>query len=209
MTSDPATPSPGSPPPEPPPPESPPPELPRRRAIDGAFLFISVVGVTAALATWLMHGPEIFFDVLAKDFAIFGETMPKLLAAVLLACWLRLMLPREVIARHLGAKSGWRGLFIATGAGIVMPGGPMAAFPLTVAFFEGGADRGTVVAFVTGWLVLSVQRTIVWEMAFLDPELVALRYLVSLPIPVLLGWLARRAHGVLDVAPGLDRRAGP
>jgi uncharacterized membrane protein YraQ (UPF0718 family) len=138
---------------------------------------------------------------LVDDLALVGETMPKLLAAVLLACWLRLMLPRAVIARYLGAGSGWRGLFIATGAGIVVPGGPMTAFPLSVAFLEGGADRGTVIAFVTAWLLLGVQRTIVWEMAFLDPELVGLRWLVSLPVPILLGWLARRARGVFDVVP--------
>lgn len=178
---------------------------PARRAIDGAFVFITAVGVAAAATTWLVYGPDVFYDVLQRDLVIFGETLPKLLAAVLLACWLRLLLPRAVIARHFGAKSGWRGLLIATGAGILVPGGPMTAFPLSVAFLEGGADRGTVVAFVTAWLVLGAQRTIVWEMAFLDPELVGLRFLVSLPVPILLGWLARRAHGVLDVAPQLAR----
>jgi hypothetical protein len=187
-------------------PAGPPHPAPRRRAFDGAFLFITIVGVAAAAATWALRGPDVFFDVLGKDLVIFGETMPKLLAAVLLACWLRLLLSRAVIARYLGAGSGWRGLLIATGAGIVVPGGPMTAFPLTIAFFEGGADRGTVIAFVTSWLVLSAQRTIVWEMAFLDAELVGLRVLVCLPLPILLGWLARHASGVLDVAP--DRQTG-
>lgn len=178
---------------------------PRRRTIDGAFIFITVVGVGAAIATWFLKGPEVFTEVLDKDLEIFVETTPKFLAAVLLACWLRLMLSREVIARHLGAESGWRGLFIATGAGIVVPGGPMTAFPLSVAFLEGGADRGTIVAFVTSWLMLGLQRAIVWEMAFLDPHIVGLRLLVSLPVPILMGWLARRATGVFDVLPEHDR----
>ena len=179
--------------------------LPRRRVVDGGFLFIAIVGIAAALATWWLRGPDVFVSVLSDDIWLFAENMPKVLAAVLLACWLRLMLPREVIARHLGARSGWRGLAIATGAGIVVPGGPITAFPLSVAFLESGADRGTVMAFITSWLMLSAQRVIVWEIAFLDPELVLLRYLISLPVPILLGWLARRAHGVLDVAPEANR----
>jgi uncharacterized membrane protein YraQ (UPF0718 family) len=173
--------------------------LPRRRTIDGGFLFIAVLGSSAAVATWFLHGPDTFVTAFESNLGLLVETMPKFLAAVLLACWLRLMLPREVIQRHLGAESGWRGLFIATGAGIVVPGGPMTAFPLSVAFLAGGADRGTVVAFVTGWLMLSLQRAIVWEMAFLDPEIVGIRYLVSLPVPLVMGWLARRATGMFDV----------
>ena len=173
----------------------------RRRTLDGGFLFIAVLGVGAAIATWFLHGPAVFVDVFEQNLDLLVETMPKFLAAVLLACWLRLMLPREVIQRYLGSESGWRGLFIATGAGIVVPGGPMTAFPLSVAFLAGGADRGTVIAFVTSWLMLSLQRAIVWEMAFLDPEIVGIRYLVSLPVPIVMGWLARRATGVFDVLP--------
>jgi uncharacterized membrane protein YraQ (UPF0718 family) len=175
--------------------------LPRRRTLDGGFLFIAVLGGSAAVATWALYGAGTFVDVLGDNVELLVETLPKFLAAVLLACWLRLMLPREVIQRHLGAESGWRGLVIATGAGIVVPGGPMTAFPLSVAFLAGGADRGTVVAFVTSWLMLSLQRAIVWEMAFLDPEVVGIRYLVSLPVPIVMGWLARRATGIFDVLP--------
>lgn len=178
---------------------------PRRRTIDGGFLFIAMLGVGAAIATWFLYGADTFVAVFGSNVDLLVETMPKFLAAVLLACWLRLMLPREVIQRHLGAESGWRGLFIATGAGIVVPGGPMTAFPLSVAFLEGGADRGTVIAFVTSWLMLSLQRAIVWEMAFLDPEIVGIRYLVSLPVPIVMGWLARRATGIFDVLPERDR----
>ena len=180
-------------------PEDKPKPLPKRRSLDGGFLFIAVLGGSAALATWYLYGADKFVDVLGDNVALLVDTLPKFLAAVLLACWLRLMLPREVIQRHLGAGSGWRGLFIATGAGIVVPGGPMTAFPLSVAFLAGGADRGTVVAFVTSWLMLSLQRAIVWEMAFLDPEIVGIRYLVSLPVPIVMGWLARRATGIFDV----------
>lgn len=173
--------------------------------LDGGFLFIAVLGTSAAAATWFLHGQDTFVDVLGDNIDLLVDTMPKFLAAVLLACWLRLLLPREVIQRHLGAESGWRGLFIATGAGIVLPGGPMTAFPLSVAFLAGGADRGTVIAFVTSWLMLSLQRAIVWEMAFLDPEVVGIRYLVSLPVPIIMGWLARHATGVFDVTPERDR----
>lgn len=192
--------------PVPPDPSKAPPR--KRSAFDGAFLFIAVVGISGALATWFLRGPDVFVSVAGRDLTVLLETLPKIAAAVLLACWLRRMLPREAIARHFGAESGWRGLVIASGAGILVPGGPVTAYPLAIAFLEGGADRGTVVSFITAWLVISLQRTVVWEMAFLDLHIVAIRLLVTLPVPILLGWLARRARGVFDIAPELDRQGG-
>ena len=41
--------------------------VPRRRIVDGGFLFITLVGIAAALATWWLRGPEIFVAVLGDD----------------------------------------------------------------------------------------------------------------------------------------------
>jgi uncharacterized membrane protein YraQ (UPF0718 family) len=62
-----------------------------------------------------------------------------------------------------------------------------------------GADRGAAIAFISAWLLVGINRAIIWEMPFFGPDFVLFRFLISLPLPVLLGLLAR--------APVLDRIA--
>lgn len=44
---------------------------------------------------------------------------------------------------------------------------------------------------ISGWVLLSVYRTLVWELSFLPADLVALRLLLTLPLPLVLGFAAR------------------
>jgi uncharacterized membrane protein YraQ (UPF0718 family) len=91
----------------------------------------------------------------------------------------------------MGAESGWRGLAIASLAGIATPGGPIAAFPLVLVLAQAGADRGALVAFTTAWALNGFQRILVWEVPLLGPEFALLRFLAGLPLPLLAGWIAR------------------
>lgn len=105
------------------------------------------------------------------------------------------------VSAALGASSGWRGLVLASALGAVMPGGPFVAFPIVYALFLAGADVGAVIAFLTSWSLIALQRVIVWELPLLGPEFVIVRVLVSLPLPILTGLLARRlSFGVLAIA---------
>ena len=40
-------------------------------------------------------------------------------------------------------------------------------------------------------LLLGINRAIIWEMPFFGPDFVIFRFLISLPMPLLLGFLAR------------------
>ncbi len=65
-----------------------------------------------------------------------------------------------------------------------------------------GADRGAAVAFVNAWLLIGLNRAIIWEMPFFGPDFVILRALLSLPIPILTGLLARHIDRWLPVDRG-------
>ena len=54
-----------------------------------------------------------------------------------------------------------------------------------------GADAGAAIAFVTGWLVLGLNRAIVWESPFFGLAFVGLRMLVSFWVPLVCGYGAR------------------
>jgi hypothetical protein len=45
---------------------------------------------------------------------------------------------------------------------------------------------------VTAWALLSLNRTLIWELSFLPPHIVLVRVALSFAIPVALGWIVRR-----------------
>lgn len=162
-----------------------------RRGRDVGLLVVALVAIGAGAVCYVLKGPDVFFAVLADDLGLLLSILPKVLAGVLLAGLLAVLLPQDKVARWMGARSGLRGLFLAGFAGAILPGGPMMVFPLTVALGAAGADIGTATAFISGWALLNLNRTLVWEMSFFDPDFVFLRYALSLAVPLLLGLAAR------------------
>ncbi|WP_193368473.1 permease [Pelagibius marinus] len=163
----------------------------RRPKGDVGLLIVALVAVVAGTACYVVKGPEIFFSVLGGDLTLLLSIAPKVIGGVLLAGLLTVLLPQDKVARWMGARSGLRGLVLAGLAGALLPGGPMMAFPLTVALRGAGADIGTTTAFLTGWALLNLNRTLVWEMSFFGHDFVFLRYGLSLAVPLLLGLAAR------------------
>ena len=74
--------------------------------------------------------------------------LPKVLAGCLIGAFVTLLLPRETIARWVGAESGIAGILVATVAGAILPGGPFTIYPVAGAFLAAGADAGAACAFV-------------------------------------------------------------
>jgi len=129
------------------------------------------------------------------------DLLPRLLAAMIVAGIVQVMVPRELVSRWLGARSGWLGLVISTVVGSLMPGGPLTSFPIVLS--RAGADMGVLVCFVTSWALLGLNRILVWKLPFLGPELVLIRVLVSLPLPILAGLIARYLVPLLWPRPGI------
>jgi len=163
----------------------------RRPKGDVGLLVVASVAITAGALCYFLKGPEVFLATLGDDLDLLLSILPKVLAGVLLSGLLTVLLPQDKVARWMGARSGLRGLVLAGLAGALLPGGPMMVFPLTVALGTAGADIGTATAFIAGWSLLNLNRTLVWEMSFFPHDFVYLRYALSLLVPVLLGLAAR------------------
>ena len=67
--------------------------------------------------------------------------LPRLIPALILAGLFQILVPQDVVSRHFGRESGLKGLVIATGAGMITPGGPMVSVPFLVALGGRGGDR--------------------------------------------------------------------
>ena len=167
---------------------------PMRRLLSrhAPVVVLSILTLLAAAAVLLLKGEAALWRALrgAGDLALF--ILPVLGAGLLLASAMRQLVSPGALSRWLGADSGLRGLVLATGVGIVTPGGPIAAFPLVLVLTRAGADRGAVVAFVLSWALNGFQRVLVWEVPLLGPDFALMRFLASLPLAVIGGLIARR-----------------
>ena len=110
---------------------------PRRRRpgpFDWSTALVTVLVVSAATAVYVRDGRARFLAILADDFGLFVDMLPKVLAGCLIGVFVTLLLPREVVARWVGAESGFSGMLIATIAGAILPGGPFTVYPVAGAF---------------------------------------------------------------------------
>ncbi len=168
----------------------------RRGVVSTAFgkSFWGFFAAAAALGLicWAIKGGDAVASAFAEDVRLLIGLMPRVVVALSIAALIWLMLPRDRMAALMGTKSGLRGLIIATAAGTVTPGGPSSAYSLLAVMAVSGADRGALVAYITAWATLGMQRILIWDVPFMGAEFAILRFLITLPLPILAGIIARK-----------------
>jgi uncharacterized membrane protein YraQ (UPF0718 family) len=71
----------------------------------------------------------------------------------------------------------------------------MTHFPIVASLFKVGVGIGPLVSYLTAWSLLGLQRIIMWEIPFLGPKVVAVRFAVSFFFPFLAGLVLRDCLG--------------
>ncbi len=159
--------------------------------VDGALLILLAVLAALAALAYAQGGGEL----LRKGFAGGGRLLTRyalvLVVSFLAAGLAEVLVPHAWVRDTLGGDSGLRGILIGAAAGVVTPSGPFVAMPIAAVMVRSGAAPGPVVAFLTGWALLALHRLVAWEIPMLGWQLAALRYGVSLVLPVVAGLLAR------------------
>jgi uncharacterized membrane protein YraQ (UPF0718 family) len=151
-----------------------------------------VLAALIAVAVW--RGGSSLQRGLTFGGKTFLSTLPLLVIAFAVAGLVQVLVPKEFIARWLGAEAGLKGILIGTVAGGFTPGGPFVSFPIVASLYKSGASIGTVVAFVTAWSVWAVARFPL-EMGLVGPKLALARFLSTLVVPPLAGLFAQAAFG--------------
>lgn len=158
-----------------------------------ANLMVAVMAVGLSVAA-LLKGHDALLTGLRAGGASLLQTAPLLLAAFAIAGLVPVVVPRELIARWVGGESGFRGVVMGTVAGALTPLGPFVAYPLGAAFLKAGAGIGTIVAYSASWGLLALTRIPI-EYAFLGPKITAARVLLTLPFPLIAGYVAHLLLG--------------
>ncbi|HZD54722.1 MAG TPA: permease [Candidatus Aquicultoraceae bacterium] len=155
-----------------------------------------VMGVLAAALLLLgyLRGRGEHLLGMASAFRMVVEIVPLLLFAFLVAGMVQVLLPRDLIARWVGAESGFRGILIGTVAGGLSPGGPYVSLPIVAGLLRAGAGVGTMVAFLTGWSLWAVAR-LPMEVGILGWKFTFIRLASTFFFPPVAGLLAHLLFG--------------
>lgn len=161
-----------------------------RQSFDQSLLVFALLALAAGFAVYWFNGEAAFQRSLDEAWDLLLFIIPRVGAAVLIAAFLQLLVPREVVSRLIGEKAGLVSVVIATVAGILTPGGPLTSFPIVVALYASGANKGALVAYLSAWAMVGLQRTLVWELPLMGPEFTMIRVGASLILPVIAGTIA-------------------
>lgn len=163
-----------------------------RQAFGKTFWMFAALACVMTTLAWMILGSVDFQKALDRNLYTLAVTVPRMVFALAAAGFIWVMLPRDLLSRFIGRNSGFKGLLIATAGGIITPGGPASAFPLLAILGGAGADRGIMIAYITSWAMLGMQRILVWDLPLMGNEFTLIRILVSLPLPILAGLIARQ-----------------
>jgi len=163
----------------------------KNQILDTSFIALSVLALIG-MAICCAKGRVFFLNGIDASLSTLQQVLPKLLGAFFLAGFAQVLAPKDLINKWMGAKSGLKGIIIATMAGAFTPGGPLTSFPLIAALYKLGADYGPLVAYLTSWEILGLQRILIWEIPFMGIKFVLLRYAVSLVLPIIAGITAKK-----------------
>jgi uncharacterized membrane protein YraQ (UPF0718 family) len=153
-------------------------------------IVLAVLAIAFAITAYFKD-PSLPWIGARNGLSMLWFVLPRLVPALILAGMLQVLVPQEVVSRHLGREGGFRGILIASVAGILTPGGPMVTVPFLVALANSGAATAPMVAYMTSWSLFGMQRIIAWEAPLMGWRFVAVRVLPSLAFPVIAGWLVK------------------
>lgn len=163
-----------------------------RQIFDTSFFVFLALAIAGGVAVLVWKGDEVFVATLQKDLILFVRLAPQILGGMLVGGFISVLIPNDVIARWLGRESGFRGMLIAVIAGIITPGGPIISFPVVLALAVAGADIGALLAYLTAWGTLGLSRIIIWEIPFMGLDFATVRFIASIPLPFIAGYLVRQ-----------------
>jgi uncharacterized membrane protein YraQ (UPF0718 family) len=168
-----------------------------------SILILGGVTLVLLVVAYLRGGWELPMQGLRTGVDLLVSIAPQLVVGFMLAGVVTVLIPRDALGNLVGADSGTAGVVIATGAGIVTPGGPFLQFPLVAALVGSGAAPGPVAAYLTAWSLMGWHRIVIWELPLLGAPFTVARLLVSLLIPIFVGFALPVVMRILE---GTDPR---
>lgn len=155
-----------------------------------SFGFLSLVGLLAVLLGLALRRGEDFGPVIRRFLEQFAVLVPRMLCALVAAGFIAELIPKEQIARFLGADAGLLAIPVAAASGLLVPAGPVIAFAIAAVFAKSGASAAALITFITSWSIFAAHRILIYELPLLGPSFLRLRAASAVAVPFLAGFLA-------------------
>jgi uncharacterized membrane protein YraQ (UPF0718 family) len=153
---------------------------------------------TATLILWVIAGAFLAYawarrdGSLKKGLIIAWETTLRnallMGLAFIIVGFVHILSPTQLVQALIGPGSGWIGLLLAAGIGMLLPGGPYVVFPIIAVLHMNGASLGAVITLITSWSTQSL-LTVTFELPFMGWRFTAIRWSMGLILPILVGSL--------------------
>jgi len=151
--------------------------------------YVMIAIATVLLLFALRQGRMTALRGLQLAWETLWRNLPLLLTGFLIAGLFQVLIPKELISTWLGNQAGVKGILISCIAGGLVPGSPYAVFPIVASLYQAGASLAAVVSFVSAWALWSVSR-LPLEMALIEPQAALVRYVITLLMPPMAGFIA-------------------
>jgi uncharacterized protein len=149
---------------------------------------VYVVALVLAVAAYLKGGERHILGV-TEAIKTLLPVLPTLIGAYLIAGYIRVLLPEDVLREWLGEESGLKGVLVGYLAGTLTFGGPFISFPIAASLYHAGGSVRTVTTYITSWALWG-GGIIFYEFSILGPRLFTIRIVASILFPLLAGVIA-------------------
>lgn len=122
------------------------------------------------------------------------NTLPIMLAAFAITGYVSVLSPQDLVSKWIGPDSGWTGVLVAEGVGMLLPGGPYVIFPLVAVLYDTGAGLAPVVTIVTSWSAVGLLR-LAFEIPFMGWRFTVVRWGLAAITPLIVGGAALLLFG--------------
>lgn len=152
------------------------------------IIIMSFAVLVLAVLALLQGGPASVMIGVRAGALMLWSVLPLLTAAFALSGLVQVLINPEQVSRILGKGAGMKGILLGSTAGGLLPGGPYVYFPIAASFAKAGAEASTIMAFVVSKSLWDLSR-IPMEVAIMGGRVAAIRFLITFPLPIIIGLL--------------------
>jgi len=155
--------------------------------------FILLVTTLIIVITFFIN-PEFYIKTITEtDYSDILMILVYLPGFILLMGLFEVLLPEKFVVKHLGKHSGVKGSVYNFLLGSLIPGPLYLAFPLAAVLLKKGVSRFNITIFIGAWASFKIVEE-VFELQFLGPRFLLLRFLISIPFVIILAYIMGKIH---------------
>jgi len=151
-------------------------------------LIVYAIALVLAVAAYL-KGEQRHILGITEATKTFLLVLPALIGAFLIAGYIRVLVPEDVVREWVGEESGFKGVLVGYLAGTLTFGGPFVSFPIAASLYHAGGSVKIVTTYITSWALWG-GGIIFYEFSILGPKLFTIRIAASILFPLLAGVIA-------------------